>query len=351
MKNGISENDAIDSRTGITEQAMEDPRYYHHLLFPLTLTGLLGATVTVLVTTLDDSIWLMPFVAAGGLRRERNNNNNKTPNSGLSLRSRFVHAGTFLATLVTLSFLCCMVALGLVRFWGSSSHEFDCDNNGTGFGLSTEKLEIQLEWISVVVCWVLAAGFCVKMQLKKRRRRRQQNQQRNVLPQGGCNNPTEVQPNETSDNGFRGTTGLVGSAGVPVAVPSHRSGYGSIVVEPQTEPIAPSEVPGSEETETDCMPVTVASLTAMGFLDEISYFPSLVIGKVFTVAELMLGTLLAGLIVLAIQVFVFRRCKPLIDFLDERVPLCAIIACFAVVLTLRLVFDVVRYNNTAILEA
>ena len=96
--------------------------------------------------------------------------------------------------------------------------------------------------------------------------------------------------------------------------------------------------------------MVVASLTALGFLDEISYFPTLIVGNVFTVVELLLGTLLAGLIVLGIQVFLFRQCKPLMDFLDERVPLYAIIACFAVVLTGRLVWDI-HTSSIATLDA
>lgn len=54
----------------------------------------------------------------------------------------------------------------------------------------------------------------------------------------------------------------------------------------------------------------------------------------------MLGTFLAGLIVLGIQVYLFRQCKPLMRFFYEKVPLYGIISCFAVILTARLIWDI-----------
>ena len=39
--------------------------------------------------------------------------------------------------------------------------------------LEAEQLEIKLQLIAVIFCWVLAAGFYIKKQLKKRRRLRE----------------------------------------------------------------------------------------------------------------------------------------------------------------------------------
>jgi hypothetical protein len=87
-------------------------------------------------------------------------------------------------------------------------------------------------------------------------------------------------------------------------------------------------------------PWTVVSLTTLGFLDEISYFPALILGHIFSVWELVLGTFLAGILMLAIQVFLASQCQPLMDFLDQRVPLYGIIAVFATILTLHLLWDI-----------
>jgi uncharacterized membrane protein YciS (DUF1049 family) len=124
--------------------------------YSLSWTGLLGATITVLITTLDDSVWLMPFVAGAGVGAGGRNN---------ACRA-IIHAGIFLFTLMMLSLLCCVVALAVVRYnivFNSSS------------SLSTERLEIKFEWISVIICWILAAGFYIRKILKKRRRQRLKN--------------------------------------------------------------------------------------------------------------------------------------------------------------------------------
>jgi hypothetical protein len=76
------------------------------------------------------------------------------------------------------------------------------------------------------------------------------------------------------------------------------------------------------------------------FLDEISYFPALILGHVFSIWELVLVTLLAGILMLAIRVFLATQCTPLMDFLDDRVPLYVIIAVFAMILTLHLLWDI-----------
>jgi hypothetical protein len=76
------------------------------------------------------------------------------------------------------------------------------------------------------------------------------------------------------------------------------------------------------------------------FFDEISYFKALILGHVFSIWELVLGTLLAGILMLAIQVFLATQCKPFMDFLDDRVPFYVIIAVFATILTLHLLWDI-----------
>mmetsp|Transcript_12672 Transcript_12672/g.29661 ORF Transcript_12672/g.29661 Transcript_12672/m.29661 type:complete len:329 (+) Transcript_12672:161-1147(+) len=326
---------------------MESPAIYQedcdNLSFALSLTGLFGASITVLVTTLDDSIWLFPFVANGSYRPRR------------TLKVRLINACTFLVTLMILSFLCCISAWGLVRVWGNS-YKSD-EKSDIGARTSTEILEIQLEWISVVLCWTLASTFFVKKHLKKRRRLCQEKKQRDLV-------------HVKEEEGLKAALHVTNNVG-----PSCRFSEGYVeahdtcVTEDEMQPIsygslrAPerdfevlnhslNKAASCEEEDSVEMdgfsPFTVATLTALGFLDEISYFPTLIIGKIFTVTELLLGTLLAGLTMLGIQFFLFRQCKPLVDFLDERVPLYAIIACFAVILTGHLMLDIRHTNATSL---
>ena len=105
-----------------------------------------------------------------------------------------------------------------------------------------------------------------------------------------------------------------------------------------------------EEIETETThhagrPCTVLSLTTIGFLDEISYFPALIIGNIFTGYELILGTLFAGLIMLGIQIFVANQFKPFITWLDDHVKLYGIIAIFATILTIQLIWDITHLDK------
>ena len=79
----------------------------------------------------------------------------------------------------------------------------------------------------------------------------------------------------------------------------------------------------------------VATLTALGALDEISYFPALVVGKVFSGEELLVGTLGATVIILVIVLLFLSKMKLLVDFLDS-IPLYGIVGMFAVILTIGL---------------
>jgi len=85
-------------------------------------------------------------------------------------------------------------------------------------------------------------------------------------------------------------------------------------------------------------PWTVISLTTLGALDEISYFPALVVGRVFTPFDLCLGTFLAALVVLMIVTCFLQPLQPLMTWLD-RIPLYGIVAMFATVLTMSVLWD------------
>ena len=74
------------------------------------------------------------------------------------------------------------------------------------------------------------------------------------------------------------------------------------------------------------------SLTALGSLDEISYFPPLILGGIFSPAELVLGTFLAALCMVLIVVLALQPCKPCMECLD-RIPLYAVVTVFAILLT------------------
>eukprot|EP00934_Nitzschia_sp_Nitz4_P003140 Nitzschia sp. Nitz4//scaffold21_size171442//57134//57904//NITZ4_002157-RA/size171442-exonerate_est2genome-gene-0.184-mRNA-1//-1//CDS//3329542399//3130//frame0 len=242
--------------------------------------GLVGATFTVLVTTLDDSVWLIPFVSS----------------ACLPFNVRILNAATFLCTLLGLAILCCFVAV--VIQYGVSSRDIT---------IESDELEVILESLAVICCWILAVGFYVRTQLKRRRQQMRQ-------------------------------TGLAVNGEADV---HERITYGAL---PQQNPSSHFETEGDSARYQPC---TVMSLTFLGFLDEISYFPALVVGNIFTTWELCIGTMLAGFIMLAIQVFLMTQCMPLIQVLDDRLKLFHIITLFATILTIKLTWDLIRRDNSA----
>lgn len=251
----------------------------------LSWSGTFGATVAVLITTLDDSVWLVSFVGS----------------SNLDSKARWVHAVTFLASLLALSIVCCVIAVAI--------------ETGVSASIDSEHLEIILEAIAATICWSLAIFIFVKKLLKRRRKRLQKEQE-------------EEQQAAT--------------------VKRCSVNYGAVAQGDEVEEL-PKQDEGNNDDDrrapTSSQPCTVVSLTTIGFLDEMSYFPTLIIGGVFTPWELFVATLFAGLIMLAIQVFLATQFKPLIDFLDDHVPLYGIITVFAVVLTLSLVWDLVTMER------
>mmetsp|Transcript_20584 Transcript_20584/g.50526 ORF Transcript_20584/g.50526 Transcript_20584/m.50526 type:complete len:276 (-) Transcript_20584:68-895(-) len=265
--------------------------------FSISWGGLLGATVTVLITTLDDSIWLVSFVGTSSL-----------PN-----QARLVNAATFLSALLGLAILCCTLAVAIEQVLLATATTTTTTDEAEH--QQQQSLERTLQWIAVIFCWLLAAGFYIKKQLKRRRRRRQQQQQQQQQEESRLQN-------DDSDT-------LEQQQGIG-------SDYGSLAQQEQEESYAEDKTAAPLRTSQPC---TVVMLTTLGFLDEISYFPALVIGQIFSVWELLLGTLLAGIAMLGIQAFLASQCKPFIDFLDDHVKLHGIIALFAFILTIQLMLE------------
>ena len=115
------------------------------------------------------------------------------------------------------------------------------------------------------------------------------------------------------------------------------SSYGSVPT--NTRILAPEDEDAPLE-EVAWNPCLVVSLTIVGALDEVSYFPSLILGKVFSPVDLCLGSLLAAGLIVAIVGLFLTRCRPILEFLD-RVPLYAILFVFATVLTIGAILDYV----------
>lgn len=245
-----------------------------------SLTGLVGATVMVAATTADDAIWLVPYTSPS-----------------LPVHTRIIHGALFIATLEVLVCICVALASGLE------------------LAVSDEKnAEMLLGSIGAGFCWIIAGALYIKKWLKRRRR---------------AAAAQSKQQEETT----------------------HQTGnYGS--VETLEDDVYDSEQPLDHEADTDdsnddriqFSPWAVVSFTFLGALDEISYFPSLILGGLFTPLDLCLGTIFAASIVLVVVTLFLSRCKPLLDWLDD-IPLYGIVGTFAVVLTAGVVWDAISESD------
>jgi hypothetical protein len=257
------------------------------LFLSCSWTGIAGATGLVLLTTLDDCVWLVPFVAAAPTRRIAT-----------------VHAILFVSTLGGLAILLSIGTLVVVNMMIMTS--VDSSSSSSSSLTIQQEDDPLLAIAAATLCWILAGYLIFKRWQKQRRRKRQQ---RNNMPT--INTTTAI-----------------------VAVDNHD--YGAI---PSTSDTPPNTTPTTAATAFETPPLAqpgiVMSLTVLGFLDEVAYFPSLILGHVFSAVELCLGSLLAGLLMVAIVTLCLAPCQPLIEWLDNHVKMYAVVTLFAIVLTIQ----------------
>ncbi|KAL7542938.1 hypothetical protein ACHAXR_012224 [Thalassiosira sp. AJA248-18] len=254
---------------------------------------LAGATLMVTATTADDAIWLVPYTSPS-----------------LPTCTRLIHGALFVFTLEFLVCGCVVVASGLQ--WAVATNR-----DGDDMQTSSEDQwmeEIILGSIGAGICWIIALVLYVRKLLKKKRR---------AVAQAELH---------------RATTTKAGNK------------YGAIE---ESEKALESEEDEADTVPSRPSPWTVISLTTLGALDEVSYFPSLLLAKMFTPLDLCLGTFFAACIILVVVTLFLSQCKPLLHWLD-RIPLYGIVTAFAVVLTAGVIVDfnqqIVRRKRVDLVE-
>ena len=255
--------------------------------------GIAAATALVAATTADDAVWLLKFTSPS-----------------LPTATRITHCVLFIATLTALSVGCVVAAILVekaVIFGGCSTPENE---------------EVVMGIVGASICWALAIYLFVKKVMKRRRKRALQ------VSAGPVGTGNGAQYGSIEE----GSRSIVKNLGAEfdddASSSSSSSSDSSFDDDGRDIPRTPSVV-------------AVISLTSLGALDEMIYLPSLIIGRVFTPAELCLGTFLAAIVVLVTVVFFLSTFKPLIDFVD-RIPLYGIIGMFAIVLTIGVIVDVIN---------
>jgi len=256
----------------------------------LSLSKLLAATVTVLITTLDDCVWLVPFVAHAAQQGK--------------YHIATVHAILFVATLTGLAVAVCLTTALVAHLMVTNSF------------IPSSDADLYLPILGAALCWILA-GFLYIRAIRKRRRRQQQREQQEqqrllaLMEQGSV-----VAPDTEA-------TRLLGKKETPTTNLENKSNGNG---EPEAE-------------EKTLQPFLVISLTCLGSLDELMYFPSLLLGNVYTWLELCLGAFFAACIMLLVVLCFLRPCQPLMHFLDQ-IPLYGVVTCFACLLTGQVIWEI-----------
>lgn len=132
-----------------------------------------------------------------------------------------------------------------------------------------------------------------------------------------------------------------------------RSNDGSPVGEVELTPQVPAmeiDSPDKPEDEVDQADKdrqqTLFVIAFIGSVDDLTLFVPLLVGKGFDIAQLMLGSFLAVTVIVSICLFI-GQCKPIADLL-AKIPLCAIVIVFATVLLLKgFVFDKEEHGATS----
>jgi hypothetical protein len=300
-------------------------------------SGIIGATILITSTTIDDAVWLVPY----------------TTSSHLPLSTKVINGVTFILTLELLSIFC-------VGIYSALRHGliFAYNNNGESsqdqgqqqeedLKEQNEKISFIMECIGASLCWSIAIFLFIK-KLLKRRRKRLQKQRKELeeqqllletsnatdasiptLGQDAVHSYTMLSKDTTSVNNNMSLDDTM-SPSIDLEKSNKKNDNGN------------SNGDKNDDDAINAIPNTpsilmVISFTTLGALDEISYFPALIMGNIFTPFELCVGALLAAILILSVISLFLAQCKPLVDCLD-RIPLYGIVGMFAIVLTVGLFF-------------
>jgi cadmium resistance protein CadD (predicted permease) len=272
-----------------------------------SIQGVVGATTLVLATTLDDCVWLIPFVVVLV---------SQSPPHQLLLAR--LHAFTFVVTLVTLTTLICIGTNIIGMMWIpallSTNNEKVVDKSN--------KFDVILGGIGAALCWVIAAYFICKRWRKKQQRQQKQDQQLPILSSIGddnVHNMTIAEP-QREKNDYKSISQIGSDQG---------EDHTSTSLDESSSPKI----------------YMVISLTLLGFSDEVAYFPSLLLGHVFSEVELIVGTFLSGCIMIAIVTLALAPCRPIIEWLDIHIKLWMVVTAFAVLLTIQVMVDIMMNSQ------
>lgn len=242
------------------------------------LERIAAAAGVIFATTADDSFWLIPFLSP----------------TRYSPATRALHALAF-----------CLSLQAVVLASSATSSAF-----GAGFRGQDSVLEIShgllLQIVAATLAWIIAACLFIK-QWRKRCRKRNAN----------VGKPAAQGPDHSSTPA---TASRIGNDTQPHDVP------------------AAGQEPSAAAAEEPASVKMVFVLGLLGGLDELAYFPTLLLGGTFTAFELSCGAVLATVGIVVVLIVALERFRPVLEFFD-RIPLWGVVASFASIMTAEILIE------------
>mmetsp|Transcript_75895 Transcript_75895/g.175993 ORF Transcript_75895/g.175993 Transcript_75895/m.175993 type:complete len:252 (+) Transcript_75895:93-848(+) len=240
------------------------------------LLGLVSALALKLSSSVDDVVWLAPFL---------------TSNS--STVTRLQNSTVYITICMFQTFVAMAIAYSgkavVARLTSGRAH------------WSTEK-------ILTVVAGVLLAVYSVKLL---------------------CEFLQESRESESEEeNSDRGSTSLLS-----INDESPTEGGENRDLQNDVEAIGNGGKTGQKETKEGARQQTLFFIAFVGSVDDLTLFVPMLVGKGFDIFQLALGAFVASSAIVLLCIFI-GLCKPIADFLS-RVPLFAVVMLFAAILLIR----------------
>lgn len=262
------------------------------------VVGLFSAFGIKLSSSIDDVVWLAPFLTA---------------NSSASVR--FQNSVIYMTVCLTQTLVAMLIAVG-----GRSAVRYI--SGGAKDAWSTEK-------ILTVGAGCLLSLYSVKLTydwIQECNEGAEENGAANENPEGGAYNKVA-----TSEGG--GVTGgdVEMAGGKPMSARSREMAPGMEIDNPNK---AQEEIDKADKDRQQ----TLFVIAFIGSVDDLTLFVPMLVGKGFDIVQLMLGAFMATSLIITFCICI-GLCKPIADCLS-KIPLAAIVICFATVLLLKgFVFD------------
>jgi hypothetical protein len=327
----------------------------------ITMKGLGGATLTIFLTTLEDAIWLIPFCLYAS-----------------TTTIRMIHSFLFISTFTGLSTMICIITVVLQYYTTETILMRNINKKNTNEAesiISMDGIHFYSNLLGAILCWCFALYFYWKAyQKRKWKRQKQQQQQGDVenekQPLVSSSSPSSDMPLSNSSvmnpsaedqklsshtfrsnhNTIHGNDNVKKQEDVPKRKQHHHHqqpqqeeegdlDYGSSSNSDENTLDPTTDREESTNRITRLHVITVMTLTIIGALDEVSYFPSLLLGHIFTPYEMIIGTILASVMELLVVFFFLSSCQPILHFLDQ-IPIYLVIMLFAILLSCEVLWDI-----------